>query len=585
MTASFSPSARGREDATMSGESWIAGQGENQEPGLSTENADADSTQDGGTEVQVHFSTGLPEFFQLPDQPFVVPSRFRRLELSKLVNQLLEQQDDPDWPGHQPFDFLVDGKLFLRTSLEEYMRARGITAEVPLNLHYQLAVRILGARQLPRAADWISSLSFIPTENILVEASYDGCCRLHSVSPRSPVALTSSLSPSSPVVTLALNRGPLTASAAFAAGAFLPLHSSQLLLGSSSGALYFLASWASTSGAADGEERRVLDKRAVGIWQAEVQAVGCLDSSVASLGVSTDGVTVAAGDKEGNVYLWENFLLLTHAATQVEKLRARDEEDGERKKKRQAAALSTAGDDGALFAVQEVRPKLRLRAAHTAPVSDLAFAPAPLRCVLYSASLDNSISAWDTLLGGDALVTWPVSRGVTSLACCPVDGRIVCSAHEDGRLRLWDVRSGAGNEEMHASRKASSVLTLDANSRFDLRFAFGSAHQRLCTQVRWLPRQLARKGDDGESEKTEEGEHILASVGQDGLLKLFDVRAPSMPLLTVEVQGGEGEARKPGKPVRLLATAWVGPTRIATGGSDGVTRIHAFGSRWAETDA
>ncbi|CBZ54980.1 hypothetical protein NCLIV_054070 [Neospora caninum Liverpool] len=568
----------------------------------------SDRTLAGGSEVQIHLSTDLPDLFQLPDQPFVVPGNYRRLELSKLVNQLLEQQDDPDWPGHQPFDFLVDNKLFLRTSLEEYMRARGITAEVPVNLHYQLAIRNLGSAQLPRAADWISSLSYISTESLLVETSYDGCCRLHSVSP-SPRG-SPSTSPSAPILTLGLNRGPLTASAAFAAGAFLPPRSAQLVLGSSSGALYFLTCVSSLSSVsavpAEGDEKAALGaEERTGGWHAEMQAVGCLDSGVACVGLSTDGVTVASGDKGGNVYLWENFSLLTDAEKQIGQWREKGEAQAESqregaavdgsaptvngngpgKKRRHASLSRSPGEDGAgsLFACQEMRPKLRLRGVHTAPVSDVAFAPSPFRCVLYSASLDNSVSAWDTLVGGDPLVTWPVSRGVTSLSCRPSDGRVVCTAHEDGRLRLWDIRSGAGAAS--AAKAGTPVMSLDANSRLDLRFTFGCAHSRLCTQVRWLPRHLARESRDRQGDDVA-GEHLLASVGQDGVVKLFDVRAPTLPLLTTDVHGRGAtgrhgrEERSPGKAVRLLATAWLGPTRLATGGSDGVTRLHSFGSRW-----
>ncbi|KFH02490.1 NLE (NUC135) domain-containing protein [Toxoplasma gondii VAND] len=561
-----------------------------------------DRTVEGRSEVQIHLSTNLPDIFRLPDQPFVVPGSYRRLELSKLVNKLLEQQDDPDWPGHQPFDFLVDNKWFLRTSLEEYMHARGITSEVSLTLHYQLAVRNLGTEQLPRAADWISSLSFVPTENLLVEASYDGCCRLHHVSPSASHDSVSTSS-AAPLLTLGLNRGPLTTSATFAAGAFLPPRSAQLLLGSSSGALYFVTCVSSSS--ASDEKAAVSEARAPGRWHAAVQAVGCLDSSVASVAVSTDGVTVASGDHGGNVYLWENFSLLTEAETQIGQWREKgaaqgdEQPEGEggdgnslstkgkgtqgKKRRHPSVSRAFANEAESLFSCQEKEPKLRLRGVHTAPVSDVAFAPSHFRCVLYSASLDNSISAWDTLVGGAPLVTWPVSRGVTSLACQPSDGRVVCTAHEDGRLRLWDIRSGGGDA---GGKAANGVLSLDANSRLDLRFTFGCPHARLCTQVRWLPRQPGREARDRQRDEVA-GEHLLASVGQEGVVKLFDIRAPTLPLLTMDVQGAtkskDKKEDRSAKAVRLLTTAWLGPAKLATGGSDGVTRIHTFGSKWTGT--
>lgn len=57
-------------------------------------------------EVQVHFSTNLPEIFQLPDHPFVVPSAFSRLDLSRVSRVRLPS----------PRMFLARGRPMLRLS-------------------------------------------------------------------------------------------------------------------------------------------------------------------------------------------------------------------------------------------------------------------------------------------------------------------------------------------------------------------------------------------------------------------------------------------------------------------------------------
>lgn len=336
-----------------------------------------------------------------------------------------------------------------------------------------------------------------------------------------------------------------------------------------------LNAWSSSAKSPWKEESRATggpEASSGGFWHAELHCLGCQGSSVTCVGLSTDGVTIASGGADGTVMLWENFGTLTEAANRAEE-RSREEQDlggTQGRAKRKRCPQGQGGDS--TQGTQYLEPKLRLTSSHTEAVTDVVYAPSPFRCVLYSGSLDGTVSAWDTLVGGDPLSTWPTPRAITSLTCSPTNGRIVCTAHEDGRLRLWDVRSGNGEASSLAEpMKSGSVSknaasTLDSNTRLDLQFAFGFPHRRLATQVRWSPR--GAKGDSA-------SEHLLSSVGQDGVLRVLDVRAPTTPLLALDVRSGEEKI-----PVRLLTCAWCDSSRIATGGSDGMTRIHTIGSRW-----
>lgn len=74
----------------------------------------------------------------IPDVPYLVPTTWRRTQLSTLVNRLLQQGGDEDASASAksiPFDFIVDGQL-LRTSLTQYLESKGLTEESTLDIEY-----------------------------------------------------------------------------------------------------------------------------------------------------------------------------------------------------------------------------------------------------------------------------------------------------------------------------------------------------------------------------------------------------------------------------------------------------------------
>ncbi|TVY78406.1 Ribosome biogenesis protein, partial [Lachnellula suecica] len=84
-------------------------------------------------QVQVYFTTNSADI-ELPEEKrqLLVPTSVRRYGLSQIVNSesMLANSDHPI-----PFDFLIDG-AFLRTTLDEYLTANGLSSETTLNLQY-----------------------------------------------------------------------------------------------------------------------------------------------------------------------------------------------------------------------------------------------------------------------------------------------------------------------------------------------------------------------------------------------------------------------------------------------------------------
>jgi len=108
--------------------------------------------------------------------PILVPTNFRRYALSTLVNGLL-QSEKPT-----PLDFLVNG-TYLRTSLDEYLTANGISAETTLALEYVRArippVHVASFEH----DDWVSSVDVLsqetqPGHERILSASFDGHLRI-----------------------------------------------------------------------------------------------------------------------------------------------------------------------------------------------------------------------------------------------------------------------------------------------------------------------------------------------------------------------------------------------------------------------
>lgn len=115
----------------------------------------------------------------------------RRYALSTLVNNLLGSEKPI------PFEFLING-TFLRTSIDEYLTANGISAETTLEIEYVRALipplHIASFQhddwvsatdvlsETSHAASWASGATFSKGQERILSGSYDGLLRIWNMS-------------------------------------------------------------------------------------------------------------------------------------------------------------------------------------------------------------------------------------------------------------------------------------------------------------------------------------------------------------------------------------------------------------------
>ncbi|KAJ5133539.1 hypothetical protein N7526_004904 [Penicillium atrosanguineum] len=143
-------------------------------------------------QVRVQLSS-QQEDIALPEStgPILVPTGLRRYALSTLVNNLLGSEKPI------PFEFLING-TFLRTSIDEYLTANGISAETTLEIEYVRALipplHIASFQhddwvsatdvlsETSHAASWASGATFSKGQERILSGSYDGLLRIWNMS-------------------------------------------------------------------------------------------------------------------------------------------------------------------------------------------------------------------------------------------------------------------------------------------------------------------------------------------------------------------------------------------------------------------
>lgn len=132
----------------------------------------------GQAQVRVRLTTRDTDLALEENAAILVPTSFRRLSLSTLVNSLLNKEKTI------PLEFIING-TYLRTTLDEYLSSNGISAETTLTVEY------VRARIPPQHVasfehdDWVSDVdvdAVTSSSPRILSASYDGLLRVWNTS-------------------------------------------------------------------------------------------------------------------------------------------------------------------------------------------------------------------------------------------------------------------------------------------------------------------------------------------------------------------------------------------------------------------
>lgn len=125
-------------------------------------------------QVRVRFVTKLRPPFQVPTSSIAVPANLSRMGLSEIVN-LLIKNSNPEFQT-TAFDFLIDGEL-IRMQLEQFLLAKGISAEKILEVEYIRAVAPQKNDDPALHDDWVSAVDGSNPRFVLT-GCYDNLARI-----------------------------------------------------------------------------------------------------------------------------------------------------------------------------------------------------------------------------------------------------------------------------------------------------------------------------------------------------------------------------------------------------------------------
>ena len=441
------------------------------------------------SQVRIHLSTRRPDI-NLPENlgPILVntsnvilklhlqkstnsnPPDLRRYALSTLVNTLL-QSEKPI-----PFEFLING-TFLRTSLEEYLTANGISSETTLAVEYVRATIPPLFLASFEHDDWVSSVDVLSQtspagkwdvkgggklqgQDRILSGSYDGLLRVRNMS--------------SEVIAISPSVGSGGHTASIKAAKFVS--PTQI---ASSGLDRTIRLW-KYSEDSEGFSATISPQLELYGHKASVDLIAVHQPSSRILSASADHSVGFWSTKKSDAPVPPASLIPSATSRNT-------------KRRKIGPAVSTPQ-----------RGPLAVLKSHIAPVSDTTFAPHD-HTVAYSTSWDHNLKTWDlptstcvdtrttshpllslTMLPSLNLVATGTSarhitlidprtsattisamtlRGhsnaVVSLASDPESSYGLVSGSHDGTCRVWDVRSSRSEKE---GRVGESLYCIERES-------------------------------------------------------------------------------------------------------------------------
>lgn len=342
------------------------------------------------------FTRDEDENLHCPSNPLFVPVGLKRYGLSEIVNHLLKTESPV------PFEFLIDGTI-LKTTLQDYLVANGLSTETVLTLEYTRAV--LPPKFLSSFSndDWVSAVDSIGSMNSndvitnpkILTGSYDGIVRIWSQSGQIETQLEG--------------------------------HSQPVK------AVKFISPAKFVTGGMD---------RTIRLWKADVisqediveetqkgKTSALLDyhkDTVSSLDINVESNRIISGSHDNSVAIWSTN------AKDMETTQLADESE----------RLSSASRKRLKLAIKDRTIKRKAPLAvldnHRGPVEDVIFDPKD-NTVAYSVSQDHTIKTWD-LITSKLVDSKQTNYSLLSIASLPQLG-LLATGSSARHINLHDPRA------------------------------------------------------------------------------------------------------------------------------------------------
>ncbi|XP_042066028.1 ribosome biogenesis protein WDR12 homolog [Salvia splendens] len=334
-------------------------------------------------QVQVRFVTKLPQSYRVQQASISIPANLTRFGLSALINNLLLTTSE-DWTT-EPFDFLIDGEL-VRMSLEEFLLAKGISAEKVLEIEYIKAVAPRKQEEPSLHDDWVSALDG-SSDGYILTGCYDGFGRIWKAGGICTHVLDGHSAPVTSVCNL-MPKGDSIVDQVVATGS----KDKTLRL------------WKF------GEEDPIDQPKKI----TSVKILWGHTGAVQSISGKPSGDMVCSGSWDCTINLWNTS--------------ANDTDDSVSVKKRKKG-----GQDEEALSEGEALTTL---VGHTQCVSSVVWLQHE---TIYSGSWDHSIRRWDVETGKDSF-NMSCGKAINCLSIGGESSALIAAAGSDPVLRVWDPR-------------------------------------------------------------------------------------------------------------------------------------------------
>jgi ribosome biogenesis protein len=495
-----------------------------------------------GDEILVRFVTSI-EKIKVPAAPITVPSNLNRHGLSQIINHLLGQSS-----SSIEYEFFLSSKnatssveaindfpkksssnVLLRTSMKKYISSLQVSSENTVTLEYTYAVRNPDETSSKNTNDWVSSLD--GSSSFVVAGSYDGTLSVYRTGAEgAELALQSSVYAHS----LAVSSVSLFEPESTTANSDNDSSPVRLVSGGKDG---IVRVW-SLSGS-DPSNSLVLEGA---------------EQAIASVKLNRAGDIVAAADWAGNLLLWAGEELVSsfssNSTTSSSEIQSKKSKRARRKEESENEEEMNNSDVKTLLPVQFLSSNSSSGSNNSADIINQTSGHSCVaKSLCWTSPTAFASGSWDHKVhlyeqsgssSGTFTLVNSISTGkaIHAVTASPM-GSLIASAHSDHKIRIWDSLS-RDLPDARADLQLSSTASL---KRDGLRTTFLSTPSWI-SSLSW---------------------HVsspfhIASSNYSGNVTLWDIRAPSSPLITLSQHQG-----------KVFSTCWAGSqaTMLVSGGETG----------------